>query len=155
MDPPEYTTRTAFEAVRAERGLAWDGAGLWRQGPLEGLGRPTVAIVGTRAATPYGRRLARSIAAELGAAGCCIVSGLALGIDAAAHEGALDARAPTVGVLGSGHGQFFPARNLALAERMIGQAVPSSRRSHRPNVRNRGTSLRATPSSPHLPMPCS
>jgi DNA processing protein len=119
MDHPEYTTREAFEAVRGERGLAWEGAGLWREGLLEGLGRPTVAIVGTRAATPYGRRLARSIAAELGTAGCCIVSGLALGIDAAAHEGALDAAAPTVGVLGSGHGQFFPARNLQLAERMI------------------------------------
>jgi DNA processing protein len=119
VDHPEYTTRTAFEAVRGERGLAWEGDGLWQLGPLEGLRRPSVAIVGTRAATPYGRRLARVFARELGAAGCCIVSGLALGIDTAAHQGALDAGAPTAGVLGSGHTQFFPRRNEALAERMI------------------------------------
>lgn len=63
--------------------------------------------------------MARRWAAELGRAGCCIVSGLALGIDAAAHEGALDARAPTVGVIGGGHRRFFPGRNLELAERML------------------------------------
>ena len=119
MDAPEYTTRTAFEDVRGERGLAWEGLGLWCCGSLEGLSRPSVAMVGTRAATPYGRRLARSFARELGEAGCSIVSGLALGIDAAAHEGALDAGAPTIGVLGSGHGRFFPRRNLELAERMM------------------------------------
>jgi DNA processing protein len=78
-----------------------------------------VAIVGTRAATAYGRRLAHAFARELGAAGCCVVSGLALGIDAAAHEGALDAGTPTIGVLGSGHAAFFPRRNLQLAERMV------------------------------------
>jgi DNA processing protein len=119
VDAPEYTTRAAFEAVRAERGLAWDGLGLWSCGSLEGLARPSVALVGTRAATPYGRRLARTFARDLGAAGCSIISGLALGIDAAAHEGALDAGAPTIGVLGSGHGRFFPRRNIELAERMI------------------------------------
>jgi DNA processing protein len=51
--------------------------------------------------------------------GVCVVSGLALGIDGAAHEGALDAGRPTVGVLGGGHACFFPRRNLDLAERMI------------------------------------
>jgi len=122
MDAPEYTTWTAFEAVRGHRGFAWEGDGLWLLGSLEGLRRPSVAIVGTRAATPYGRRLARSFATELGTAGCCIVSGLALGIDAAAHEGALDAASPTVGVLGSGHAQFFPQRNLQLAERITAAA---------------------------------
>jgi DNA processing protein len=78
-----------------------------------------VAIVGTRAATRYGKRMAWELAAKLGRAGCCIVSGLALGIDAAAHEGALEAGAPTAGVLGSGHGHFFPARNRPLAERIV------------------------------------
>ncbi len=121
MDAPEYTTRTAFESVRGLRGFAWEGKGMWQRGRLEGLKRPSVAIVGTRAATPYGRRLAGSFARDLGAAGCCIVSGLALGIDTAAHEGALEAAAPTVGVLGSGHAQFFPLRNRPLAERMIAQ----------------------------------
>jgi len=118
MDAPEYTTREAVEAARGERGFACSGEGLWLAGSLEGLRRPSVAIVGTRAATPYGRRLAHGFARELGAAGCCIVSGLALGIDAAAHEGALEAGAPTVGVLGSGHARFFPRRNLELADRM-------------------------------------
>jgi len=119
VDAPEYTTRAVFETLRGNRDLAWEGAGLWALGSLAGLAQPCVAIVGTRAATPYGKRLARTFARELGAAGCCIVSGLALGIDAAAHEGALDADAPTVGVLGSGHARLFPRRNLALAERML------------------------------------
>jgi DNA processing protein len=83
------------------------------------LRRPCVAVVGTRAATPYGRRAAAEIAGELAKAGCCIVSGLALGIDACAHEAALAAGGATVGVLGSGHGRFFPRANLRLAQRMI------------------------------------
>ena len=121
MDAPQYTTRTAFEIVRGARGFAWEGDGLWWLGRLDGLQRPSVAIVGTRAATPYGRRLARTFARDLGAAGCCIISGLALGIDTAAHEGALDAAAPTAGVLGSGHARFFPPRNRPLAERIIAE----------------------------------
>ena len=119
MDAPDYTTRDQIENLRGERDLAWDGPGLWSTGNLEALRRPCVAIVGTRAATPYGRRIAHQIARELGAAGCCIVSGLALGIDAAAHEGALAAAAPTVGVLGGGHRHFFPLRNRELAGRML------------------------------------
>ncbi len=119
MDAPDYTTREAFERLRGEREFVWGGGGLWTCGALDGLLRPCVAIVGTRAATPYGRHVAQRLARELGAAGCCIVSGLALGIDAAAHEGALEARAATVGVLGAGHRQFFPRRNRGLAERMV------------------------------------
>jgi DNA processing protein len=94
---------------------------LWCAGSLEGLRRPTIAIVGTRAATAYGKSLARRFASELGAVGCCIISGLALGIDAAAHQGALDAGVPTIGVLGGGHEHFFPHRNRGLAERMLGE----------------------------------
>jgi DNA processing protein len=119
VDDPAFDSRTRYEAVRGLRGFESTADGLWRAGALEGLLRPTVAIVGTRAATPYGRRLARDWAYELGRAGCCIISGLALGIDAAAHQGALDAQAPTVGVLGGGHRCFFPARNRQLATRMI------------------------------------
>ncbi len=81
-----------------------------------------MAVVGTRAATPYGRRLAHAIAHDLAGAGYCIVSGLALGIDACAHEGALDAGGVTVGVIGSGHERFFPRRNLALAQRIVAHA---------------------------------
>ena len=151
MDAPEYTARTAFEDVRGERGLAWEGLGLWCSGTLKGLGRPSVALVGTRAATPYGRRLARTFARELGEAGCSIVSGLALGIDAAAHEGALDAGAPTIGVLGSGHHRFFPRRNRELAERMIatqGAVLSPFPPNRKPR---RGTFSRATPSSRRSP----
>lgn len=101
--------------------------GLWCAGSLDGLARPCVAIVGTRAATAYGRRTAHSFAAGLGAAGCCIVSGLALGIDACAHEAAVACGAPTIGVLGGGHKHFFPKRNQKLAEQMVesGGAVVS------------------------------
>lgn len=119
MDAPDYTTRSQIQNLRGERDFAWEGSGLWSAGSLDGLRRPSVAIVGTRAATPYGRRIAHRMAQELGAAGCCIVSGLALGIDAAAHEGALAAGAPTTGVLGGGHRCFFPRRNRELAERML------------------------------------
>jgi DNA processing protein len=118
---PVYETREAIAAARAGRGFEAAAPGLWCCGDLGGLARACVAIVGTRAATPYGRRLALRIAAELGRAGCCVLSGLALGIDAAAHEGALSASAPTVGVLGSGHRQFFPRRNRALAERILAE----------------------------------
>jgi DNA processing protein len=116
------------ERIEQARGRPFDAApGLWCLGPLHGLARPCIAIVGTRAATPYGRKLAQRFAEDLGRAGCCIVSGLALGIDACAHEGALASGAPTVGVLGGGHARFFPPRNRALAERMLagGGAVVS------------------------------
>ncbi|GAC1306011.1 MAG: hypothetical protein NVSMB19_17830 [Vulcanimicrobiaceae bacterium] len=52
-------------------------------------------------------------------AGLCVISGLALGIDGAAHAGALAGNGPTIGVLGGGHRQFFPKRNRELAERML------------------------------------
>jgi len=94
-------------------------AGLWVAGELDALAAPTVAVVGTRAPSEDGRRLAHRLAAELGAAGVCVVSGLALGIDAAAHIGALAAGAPTIGVLGGGHERFFPPRNAELARRIV------------------------------------
>ncbi|HEY9084644.1 MAG TPA: DNA-processing protein DprA [Candidatus Tyrphobacter sp.] len=119
MTQPRYEPRARFAALRSPRGFPAKAAGLWCAGSLEGLARPCVAVVGTRSATPYGRRLARGFARELAAAGCCILSGLALGIDACAHEGALDAGAPTIGVLGGGHDHFFPRRNLVLAERIV------------------------------------
>lgn len=121
MREPAYQTRDQIAAAREGRGFEAAAAGLWCCGDLHGLQRACVAIVGTRAATPYGRRLAHRFAAELGRAGCCIISGLALGIDGAAHEGALSAGAPTIGVIGGGHRNFFPPRNQALAERMLAE----------------------------------
>jgi DNA processing protein len=119
MENPTWYARSIFEALRDPRPLPAVFEGLWATGNLDGLKRPSVAIVGTRAASGYGRATAQRFASELGAAGCCIISGLALGIDSAAHEGALDASAPTIGVLGGGHNKFFPRRNRALAERML------------------------------------
>jgi len=119
VEQPVYVGREAIAEARAGRGFTGRAGGLWCAGSLAGLGRPCVALVGTRAASPLGRRLAAGFARELGAAGCTILSGLALGIDAAAHTGALEAGAPTIGVLGSGHLRFYPARNRALAGRMI------------------------------------
>jgi DNA processing protein len=119
VDEPDRYSRDSIEAVREGRGLDASVGGGWFVGTLECLRRPCVAVVGTRAATPLGKRLAHEFGRDLGAAGCTVVSGLALGIDAAAHEGALEAGAPTVGVLGGGHRHFFPARNRGLAERMV------------------------------------
>jgi DNA processing protein len=119
VDEPVFYPPESIEAVREGRGFDASVGGVWCVGTIESLRRPTVAVVGTRAPTPLGRRLARDFARDLGAAGCTIVSGLALGIDACAHEGALEVGAPTIGILGGGHRHFFPPRNRELAERMV------------------------------------
>lgn len=80
---------------------------------------PGVAIVGSRDATQIGLEVSKRIANYLGRKGWCVVSGLALGIDAAAHEGALDAGAPTVAVLAHGLHRATPAKNSELAERIL------------------------------------
>jgi len=84
------------------------------------------AIVGTRHATPYGLAQTRRLAMDLAAAGVTIVSGLARGIDTAAHRGALEADGRTVAVLGGGLGQMYPAENQGLADQIAaGGAVLS------------------------------
>ncbi len=79
---------------------------------------PMVAIVGSRAATAYGLAIAQRLAADLGRLGVPVVSGLARGIDAAAHTGALDAGGDTVAVLPSGLDTITPATHTALARRI-------------------------------------
>ena len=79
---------------------------------------PVVAIVGSRRATAQGRAFTRGLASRLAERGAVIVSGLAHGIDAAAHEGALDAGGLTVAVLGCGVDVPYPRRNRALARRI-------------------------------------
>lgn len=79
-------------------------------------GERGVALVGTRQATPYGLVQARRFGRELADAGCTIISGLARGIDYAAHSGALDAGGRTIAVLGFGLGQLGRSENAALAE---------------------------------------
>ena len=78
-----------------------------------------VAIVGTRRASAYGVTHSRMMARELAQAGVCVVSGLALGVDASAHEGALDASGRTLAVLGSALDKFYPEENRALMERIL------------------------------------
>jgi DNA processing protein len=80
--------------------------------------RPAVAMVGARRSTPYGREAAETIAAGLGTEGVTVVSGAAIGIDGAAHRGALRAGGPTVAVLGSGIDVAYPSRNAGLIERV-------------------------------------
>jgi DNA processing protein len=81
--------------------------------------KPTLAIVGTRKATENGKVTARHFAEELGRASFEIVSGLAFGIDAAAHEGALNAEGRTIAVLGNGLDRFYPRSNEKLARKII------------------------------------
>ena len=87
---------------------------LWARGDLSLCDRPCVAIVGTRRATAYGERVARELARVLALAGATIVSGLARGIDAAAHRGALDVQGATCAVLGTGLDVAYPKAHAPL-----------------------------------------
>lgn len=96
-------------------------ARLWVRGDavLETLERCTVAIVGARACSGYGRAVTRMLASEVASVGAVVVSGLARGIDAEAHRGALAANAPTVAVLGCGVDRDYPAAHAALAREIV------------------------------------
>lgn len=91
---------------------------LWVRGrPLDNA--PAIAIVGTRRATTYGLEVASWLAGELAQAGLTVVSGMAKGIDSAAHRGALDAGGTTVAVLGNGLDRCYPACNRVLRDRIL------------------------------------
>lgn len=89
---------------------------LWIRGDASVLDRPTVAIVGSRAATAYAIDVARRLAAALASRGVAVASGLARGVDSAAHRGALEAGGSTVAVLGSGLDRVYPREHEDLAE---------------------------------------
>lgn len=91
---------------------------LYVKGRVELLTSPSIAIVGSRNATTQGRLDAEEFAHNLSNSGLTIVSGLALGIDAAAHEGGLKGRGSTVAVIGTGADIVYPARNRELAHRI-------------------------------------
>ena len=82
-----------------------------------------VAIVGTRRVTPYGRQITEELASYLAANGITVVSGLARGVDAIAHQTALKAGGRTIGVLGSGVDKIYPPEHRQLAQQMMGQGA--------------------------------
>lgn len=95
---------------------------LYAMGDIDCLALPGFAIVGARSATRYGLDGARRFSHHLAACGWCIVSGLASGIDGAAHAGALEATGGrTIALLGNGLDHIYPPRHRALTERILGQ----------------------------------
>lgn len=107
-------------------------ARLWLRGDASLLRRRCIAIVGTRSATAYGERIAHALARALALAGACVVSGLARGIDGAAHRGALEAGGATIAVLGTGVDVVYPRGHAHLqatiAERglLVSELAPSN-----------------------------
>lgn len=93
--------------------------GIYVAGELPSEKTPALAVVGTRKATGEGKSLAREFARQLGAAGITIVSGLALGVDAAAHEGCLETNAKTIAVLANGLDSIYPRQNENLAGKIL------------------------------------
>ena len=87
------------------------------------LASPSIAVVGSRRASPYGVNAARQLTNDLASAGLTIVSGLARGIDAAAHEAALDADAATIAILGTGIDLIYPRSNVRLFRRIERQGL--------------------------------
>ncbi len=117
--------------------------GLYWKGEYN-IDRPCIAIVGTRRATLYGHSIARKFAFALSQLGFCIVSGMARGIDTAAHEGALEAGGQTVAVLGCGLDIVYPPENLDLYKQIavtgaVASEFPLGRRADRQTfpMRNR------------------
>ncbi len=113
-DDPRYPAELK-RLEDAPLGLYWQGR--------ESLPSPAIAIVGTRHATPYGRRITQQFTRELVRAGFSIVSGLALGIDADAHRTALEAGGATAAVLGHGLDRTYPPQNRGLFDEMRSRGI--------------------------------
>ncbi len=92
---------------------------LWLRGDKTLLAQPGIAVVGTRHPTPYGTGMAEALARDLAAHGLIILSGMARGVDTAAHRGALEARGKTVAVWGTGIDVIYPKENKRLAEQIL------------------------------------
>ena len=96
---------------------------LFLKGSAEHLQSPAIAVVGARQASELGRRFAFSLSSRLAARGLAVISGLALGVDGAAHEGSLRGGGPTVAVLGTGLDVVYPAAHRHLSERIVETGV--------------------------------
>lgn len=96
---------------------------LWVRGARDALNRPAVAIVGSRAATPYAVEVAARLAAELASRDVAVVSGLARGVDGAAHRGCVQAGGRTIAVLGSGPDVIYPREHADLAGSICAHGV--------------------------------
>jgi DNA processing protein len=92
---------------------------LYVRGNLGVIDQPGVSVVGTRHPTPYGIGMAERLAGELAAHGLVIFSGMARGIDTAAHRGALNAHGPTVAIWGTGIDEVYPKENKKIAEQIV------------------------------------
>jgi len=103
----------------AFEGLGDPPCALFLRGQLPAADASAAAIVGTRDATPYGLRVAREMAVGLAEAGVWVVSGMAVGIDGAAHEGALEGGGPTLAVLGCGLDFAYPMAHADLKEEVV------------------------------------
>ncbi len=113
-------------------------AGLYVRGMMPEESRPSVAIVGARSCSAYGEQLAEEFARMLSAEGVQIISGLALGIDGAAHRGAMKGGTPTFGVLGCGVNICYPSAHYKLYESMLehGGIISEFSLDTRPNAGN-------------------
>jgi DNA processing protein len=99
---------------------------LWVRGDVEQLARPAVAVVGSRAATPYALEVAGRLGEELGSRGMVVVSGLARGVDSAAHRGCLASEGSTAAILGSGVDRIYPHEHDELAVSITARGVLAS-----------------------------
>jgi DNA processing protein len=92
---------------------------LYVRGEAEVLTRPGLAMVGTRHPTPYGSGMAERLACDLAAQGLVIISGMARGVDTAAHRGAIAAKGTTIAVFGTGVDEIYPKENSRLSEQIL------------------------------------
>jgi DNA processing protein len=96
---------------------------LWTRGAVEVLSKPAVAVVGSRAATIYALDVGARLGGELAERGIVVASGLARGVDSAAHRGCLDGGGPTVAILGSGLDRIYPAEHKNLVETIVNNGL--------------------------------
>ncbi|HWF45840.1 MAG TPA: DNA-processing protein DprA [Bryobacteraceae bacterium] len=92
---------------------------LWIRGNAQLLAQPSLAVVGTRHPTPYGTGMAEMLSRDLAARGLVILSGMARGVDTAAHKGAIAAKKPTIAIWGTGVDVVYPKENKSLAEQIV------------------------------------